>query len=118
MVLRDPKIVELLFGVVKEAQLKFRHCIVNLVEKHNIISELLTNFHQNLSKYVSINKSTIAQKGSTSVPITASEDKRIITATFAIKLSGTFIPMQLNYSGKTNMSLLKLKFPKTFYNQK
>ena len=67
---------------------------------------------------MSINKSTIAQKGSTSVPIAASEDKRMTTATFAIKLSGTFIPMQLNYSGKTNMNLPKLKFPKTFCNEK
>ena len=91
---------------------------MNLVEKHNIISQLLINFHQNLSKYVSINKSTIAQKGSTSVPISALEDKRMITATFDIKLSGTFIPMQSNYSGKTNMSLPKLKFPKTFYKEK
>ena len=90
---------------------------MNLVEKHNIISQLLINFHQNLSKYVSINKSTIAQKGSTSVPIAASEDKRMITATISIKLSGTFIPMQLKYSGETNMSLPKLKFPKTFYNE-
>lgn len=31
--LKGSKKVELLFGAVKEAELKFRHCIVNLVEK-------------------------------------------------------------------------------------
>ena len=61
--------VELPVGAVKEAELKFRHRIANLVEKHNVISELITNFHQTPSKYVPINKNTMAQKGSTSVPI-------------------------------------------------
>ena len=61
---------------------------------------------------MSTNKSAIAQEGSISVPIAASEDKIMITATFVITQSWIFLPMQLIYGAKTNMSLLKFKFSK------
>ena len=99
-------------GAVKEAKLKVAHRIVSLVERHNIPPQLIKNFDQ--TKYVPTNKSTMAQKGSSSVPIAASEDKRMINATFFITLDGTFLPMQLFYGGKTKMSLPKFSFPKTF----
>ena len=35
----------------------------------------------------------MTQNGSTSVPIATTEDKRMITTTFALTLSGTFLPM-------------------------
>ena len=42
-------------------------------------------------------------------------DKRTITTTFAITLSGTFLPMQLIYGGKTEQSLPReVRFPNTF----
>ena len=44
----------------------------------------------------------------------ASDDKRLITGTFAITLSGSFLPMQLIYGGKTSKSLPRVKFPDTF----
>ena len=41
-------------------------------------------------------------------------DKRCITATFAVSLSGTFLPIQLIYGGKTKKSLPRYKFPSSF----
>ena len=56
----------------------------------------------------------MAQKGSTNVTLVGSSDKKSITATFAVSLSGIFLPPQLIYGGKTNQSLPKYKFPASF----
>jgi len=56
----------------------------------------------------------MALKGSKSVTIVGASDKRKITATFAITLSGDFLPMQLIYGGKTKQSLPRFKFPDSF----
>ena len=59
-------------------------------------------------------KTTMAKKGSTSIPIAGLSDKRSITATFTVTVNGTFLPMQLIYGGKTNQSLPKFDFPESF----
>ena len=42
------------------------------------------------------------------------DDKRHITAAFAVSLTGKFLHIQLIYKGKTKRSLPKFKFPSTF----
>ena len=42
------------------------------------------------------------------------DDKRSITATFSITLSGKFFPIQLIYGGKTSQSVLRYQFPQGF----
>ena len=59
-------------------------------------------------------KHTMALKGSKNVTIAGATDKRSITATFAITLSGNFLPMQLIYGGKTVQSLPRFQFPNSF----
>ena len=44
------------------------------------------------------------KKGSKTVPIEGLTDKRNITLTFSVTLSGIFLPMQIIYSGKTKAS--------------
>ena len=41
-------------------------------------------------------------------------DKRQITATFIFTASGSFLPIQLTYSGKTKLSIPKYDFPNCF----
>ena len=106
--------VEIPAGAKKEAELTFLHEIVNNVEKFQIPSSLVLNLDQTNSKYVSMGKTTMAEKGSNSVPILDLSDKRIMTATFTITLHGKFLPMQLTYGGKTNQSLPKFEFPVIF----
>ena len=53
-------------------------------------------------------------KGSKTVPIKGSTDKRSITATFTITLEGHFLPIQLIYAGKTKKSLPRVQFPASF----
>ena len=42
------------------------------------------------------------------------DDKRQITATFSISMTGSFLPIQLIYEGKTRRCLLNYDFPKGF----
>ena len=56
----------------------------------------------------------MAPRGSTAVTIEMSNDKRMITGTFAITFSRKFLPIQLIYGGNTNQSIPKFVFPKNF----
>ena len=55
--------------------------------------------------YVSPGKYTFDFKGSKTVPIKGVDDKRQITATFTVTASGSFLPIQLIYSGKAKRSI-------------
>ena len=57
---------------------------------------------------------TMDKKGASNVPIEGIDDKRSLTATFSVTLDNKFLPMQLIYTGKTNQSLPKVKFPNGF----
>ena len=46
------------------------------------------NLDQTPMKYVPCGKTTLEKQGTTTVPIHGVSDKRMITATFAIKLDG------------------------------
>ena len=94
----------------KEVELTFLHAIVNNVEKFQIPTSLVLNLDQTNSKYVSMGKTTIAEKVSNSIPISGLSDKRSMTATFTITLNGKVLEMQLIYGGKTNQSLPKFAF--------
>jgi len=88
----------------KEIEYLFLHEIVNKVEKYQIPESLVINLDQTPLKIVQCSNSTLAKKNSKNVTIVGSSDKRSITATFSITLSGIFLPMQLIYGGKTQKS--------------
>ena len=48
------------------------------------------------------------------MPIKDLDDKRQITATFALSSTGHFLPIQVIYNGKTTPCLPKFQFPKCF----
>ena len=57
----------------------------------------------------------MATHGARSVLIKGLTDKRNITLTFAVSLTGEFLPMQIIYGGKTKASLPRgFVFPKGF----
>ena len=91
--------------VKKVIELTFLHEVVNTIEEHNIPPSLIINLDQTPTKFVPGSNSTLAKTGSNNVPIIGMSDKRMITATFAITLDGTFLPMHLIYGGKTKQSL-------------
>ena len=98
----------------KELETSYLHGIVRKIEENNIPPSLVLNLDQTPSKYVPVSNKTLAQKGSSNVPIKGSSDKRMITATFTITLDGKFLPIQLIYGGKTLQSLPRVSFPSSF----
>ena len=80
-------------GVLKEAELKFYHQIINYVVKYQIPPALIINFDQTTSKYVQISSNTMEKKGTKNVPISGIDDKRSITATFSITMENKFLPI-------------------------
>ena len=53
----------------------------------------------------------MAEQGCTQVPVVGKEDKREITVVLAVTASGTLLPPQLIYQGKTNGCHPKITFP-------
>ena len=79
----------------------FLNGIVNKVEEFQIPPSLILNIDQINSKYVSMDTTAMAKKGSTSVPIGGLSDKISVTVTFTITLNGIFPPIKLIRGGKT-----------------
>ena len=88
-------------GVYQECKFTFLNDIHKAIKKHAIPSELVLNVDQTPSSYVSAGRMTMTDKNASSVPIKGLTDKRNITLTFTISLSGEFLPTQIIYQGKT-----------------
>ena len=63
--------------------------------KYNIPPELVVNADQTPSSYVSVGRRTMDLRGSQAVPIKGLNDKRNITLTLVVTLSGCFLPFQI-----------------------
>ena len=94
--------------------LTFQSTISTLILEHHIPAPLVVNLHQAPLSYVSPRKYTFSFKGAKNVPIKGVDDKRQITETFVISLTGNFLPIQLSYKEKTKRYLRKFNFPSTF----
>ena len=101
-------------GTKKEAELLFLHDIVSKIEEHAIPPELVLNIDQTPSKYITTNRFTMAPKGVKGECVAGSDDKRSVTATFTVSLTGNFLGMQLIYGGKTDRSIPTVDFPDNF----
>ena len=72
--------------------------------------QLLFNWDQTGVKLVPVSSWTMAQGGSKQVPVVGVEDKREITLVLAITASGTLLPPQMIYQGKTPGCHTKVTF--------
>ena len=87
---------------------------VTIAEEHKVPSCLILNLDQAPMKYKPVGRQSLAKKGSKSVSVAGSTNKRSITGTFIITLSGKFLPVQLIYGGNTRQSLPRFKFLESF----
>ena len=101
-------------AIQKEAELIFQHKIAKIVEVHQIPNCMILNLDQTSSKFVPSSNTTLAPRGTKSIPINGSSGKRAITVTFTISHDGDFLPMQLIYQGTTVQSLPRFDFPNSF----
>ena len=106
-----PNITRLIWYEIRHL---FLHDIAEFVIKYQIPDELIINVDQTPSKLVSVNKVTMAEKGSKHVSKFGISDKRAITVTLCQTLKCKMLPFQLIYTGKTQRSLPSVKFPKGF----
>ena len=102
-------------GIYEECKLTFLTDIKSCIAVHSIPLQLVLNANQTPSLYVSVGKTRMAARNSSSVPIKGLTDKRNITLTFVISLNGDFLPMQIIYQGKTKESQPRsFDFPRGF----
>ena len=78
------------------------------VSRHDIPDSLVLNIDQTPLTYVSPGKYTFSSKAGKHVPIKGVDDKRQIAVTFAVSSTGSFLPIQLIYSGKYRRCLIFL----------
>ena len=97
-----------------EEKFMFQRAISKFVSDHDIPLELVLNLNQTLLCYVLPQKYTFDLKDSKTVPTKGVNNKRQITATFTVTASGSFLPIQLIYSGNTKRSIPKYDFPSCF----
>ena len=102
-------------GFLAEEKFTFQRAISTAVLENDIPRDLIINLDQTPLGYVSPGKYTFCMRGSENVPIKGMDDKRQITATFAVSATGEFLPIQVIYQGKTKRCLPKFRFPKGFH---
>ena len=93
----------------------FQGEISQVVVENDIPVDLVLNLDQTSLSYISPGKYTFFSNGSNNAPIKDQEDKRQITATFVVSAAGSFLPIQLIYTGKSERSLPKFTFPSCFH---
>ena len=101
-------------SIQKEAELIFQHKVAQIAEAHHISNCRILNLNQRPSKFVPSSNATLAPRGTKSIPVTGSSDKRTITGTFTINHDGDYLPMQLIYQGTTVQRLPCFDFPNSF----
>ena len=97
-----------------EEKLTFQRNISTIYEDHDIPKDSISNLDQTPLSYVSPGKYTFNPKGAKTVPIKGVDDKRQITTTFSISMTGSLLPIQLIYEGETRRCLPNYDFPKGF----
>ena len=95
-------------------KLTFQRRVASIIEEHEIPKELILNLDQTPLSYVSFGKYTFNPKGANTVPIKGKDEKRQITATYTVSMTGYFLPIQLIYEGKTPRCRHRLDFPADF----
>ena len=88
--------------------------VAEKVFEHKIHNDLILNSDQTPLGFTCPAKTTFMEKNAETVPIGNLDDKRQITGTFVVNLSGEFLPVQLIYTRKTDLCHPKVEFPKGF----
>ena len=102
-------------ALYEELSFSWKRKIANTIFEHHIHNNMILNFDQTTLGFTAPNKATFTERGAHSVPIANVDDKREITGTFCVNISGEFLPIQLIYTGVTDRCHTKVKFPESFH---
>ena len=81
--------------MANETKLDFQRKIKEFQAWHEIPEDLIVNFDQTNLPYTCIGKRTYHKQGSSNVPLVGKGKKKQITGSFAVTMTGQFLPMQL-----------------------
>jgi hypothetical protein len=95
----------------EERKEQFLLDIKAVVNLEDIPLDLVINWDQTAMHYVPVSSWTMAKEGSHRVEISRIDDKRQITAVFGCSMTGSFLPIQLIYQGKTDKCHPSFQFP-------
>ena len=85
-----------------------------MVKAQQIPDKLVMNWDQSDIQLMPSSNWTMEEQGSRRVAIEGLNDKRQITATLTVTLSGEMLPLQLLYTGKTDRCHPSYNFPTSF----
>ena len=80
-------------GLLKEEQLTFQRKIPALIKWHDISEDLVLNFDQTSLSYITVGNNTPDFGGAKSIPVKGKGKEKQITGTFAVSVTGRFLPM-------------------------
>ena len=86
-----------------------------VVTLEDVPEDMIVNWDRTAIKCIPLFNWTMAQEGSNWVKVVGIEGKRQITATFAVSLSSSFLPVQMVYDGKTSKCHPPINFPKGWH---
>ena len=89
----------------KEVKAKFLARVRKVAHQHQVIPRLIINWDQTGLNVVPASAWTMEEEGSTRVPIVGLGDKRQITATVVVSMSGEMLPMQILYAEMTELTM-------------
>ena len=85
-----------------------------MVKAHQTPDKLVLNWDQSGIQLMPSSNWTMEEQGSRRVAIEGLNDKRQITATFTVTLSGEMLPLQLLYTENTNRCYFSYNFSSSF----
>lgn len=98
-----------------ELKLAYLRRIWDVVKSNAVPLQLIINWDQTGVKLVPVSSWTMAESGSKQIPVVAKDDKREITVVLAATASGTLLPPQVIYQGKTTGYHAKVTFPEKWH---
>ena len=98
----------------KRLQKSYLAQISGLIKVHNIPHELIINWDQTPINVAPTTNWTMAEVGSKRVEVAALNDKRQVTSTLAVTMSGEFLSPQIIYQGETERCHPAYAFPEGF----
>ena len=92
-------------GAYEETKLRYHFALQKVVDEYDIPEELIITLDQTPTKFFNLSNSTMSKRGESRTAVAHCGDKRTITATLAVTLSGDILPYQLIYKGTTKRCL-------------
>ena len=88
---------------------------IQQVTSYHIPLELLFNWDETGVKLIPVSSWTMAESGLKQISVVGLEDKREVTAVLAATATGTLLPPQVIYQGKTSGCHAKVTFPEKWH---